>query len=103
MVTKSRSQSSQASRKKAPSQVQEASPAKATSSNGSGPSTQDTLRRLYTSLLRCRLVQEQAQRTSMRKYAIAIGHEAIVVAPTAELSAEDTVTASDSNLSALIA
>lgn len=102
MVTKSRNQSTKASRKKTPPKSQAASPAKAASSNGSGPSTQETLRRLYTSLLRCRLVQEEAQSVSARKYDIAIGHEAITVAPTAELTAEDTITAADSNLSALV-
>ena len=102
MVTKSRNQSTKASRKKTPPKSQAASPANAASSNGSGPSTQETLRRLYTSLLRCRLVQEEAQSVSARKYDIAIGHEAITVAPTAELTAEDTITAADSNLSALV-
>src|SRR5690348_5506992 len=98
MVTKSRNQSTKGSRKKTPPKSQAASPANAASSNGSGPSTQETLRRLYTSLLRCRLVQEEAQSVSARKYDIAIGHEAIAVAPTAELTAEDTITAADSNL-----
>jgi TPP-dependent pyruvate/acetoin dehydrogenase alpha subunit len=102
MVTKSRNQSAKASRKKTPPKSQTASPAKAASSNGSGPSTQETLRRLYTSLLRCRLVQEEAQSVCARKYDIAIGHEAIAVAPTAELTAEDTITATDSNLSAMV-
>ena len=102
MVTKSRSQSAKTSPKKTPPKTQTTSPAKEASSNGSGPSTQETLRRLYTSLMRCRLVQEEAQKTSARNYDIAIGHEAIAVAPTAELTAEDTITATDSNLSALV-
>src|SRR5215813_1845237 len=102
MSTKSKSQSAKASRKKTLPKTQAVRPATPADSNGSGPSTQETLRRLYTSLLRCRLFQEDAQRTSSRNYEIAIGHEAITVAPTAELTAEDTITATDSNLSAMV-
>lgn len=103
MVTKSRNQLAEVSSRKTPTKTETATPAKAVSGNGSGPSTQDTLRRLYTSLLRCRRVQEQAQRASTRGYEIAIGHEAIAVAPTAELTAEDAIAATDTNLAALVA
>ena len=124
MVTKSRNQSVEVPpRKKTPAKNQIAGSAKALGRNGSAssgkavannsvtktaarngstPSSQGTLRRLYTSLLRCRLVQEEAQRLSLRNYHIAIGHEAIAVAPTAELTAEDTITAADRNLAALV-
>ena len=102
MVTKSKNQSTVTPPRKA-AEPQQSSQAKTADTNGASPSGQDTLRRLYASLLRCRLVQEHAKRTSMRKYAIAIGHEAIAVAPTAELTAEDTIVAADTNLAAMVA
>ncbi len=66
------------------------------------------MRNLYASLLRCRLVQEQAQRVSSAQglaaeYAFAIGEEAVVVGATAGLQPEDTITAVQRNLAALIA
>jgi TPP-dependent pyruvate/acetoin dehydrogenase alpha subunit len=103
MVTKSGNGSAEVSRKKTAVKTQNPSPTKAAASNGSNPSTQDTLRRLYNSLLRCRRVQEQAQQMPLRNYQIAIGDEAIAVAPTAELTVEDTITAADGNLSAVVA
>jgi len=103
MVTKSRNQSAEASRKKNPTKTQTVPAAEPAGTNGAGPSAQDTLRRLYTSLLRCRLVQEHAQRGSSQNYELAIGHEAIAVAPTVELAAEDTIVAADTNLAALVA
>lgn len=119
MVTKRRNLSKETPAKKNPAkQTQAATPAKTAKSNGAGsssvtpasalpaspsPSSQETLRRLYTSLLRCRMVQEQAHEMSMDNYQLAIGQEAIVTAPTAELTAEDTVTAAPGNLAALVA
>lgn len=72
------------------------------SGNGSSPSSQETLRQLFTSLLRCRLVQEQVRRSG-GAYDLAIGHEAVIVGPTAELGAEDTIAAPYQNLAALVA
>jgi TPP-dependent pyruvate/acetoin dehydrogenase alpha subunit len=104
MVTKSRNQPAEASAKKSPAKrTQAETPAKTVSSNGSAPSNQDTLRRLYASLLRCRMVQEQARELSESNYELAIGQEAVIVAPTAELNAEDTIAASPNNLAALVA
>jgi TPP-dependent pyruvate/acetoin dehydrogenase alpha subunit len=101
MVTKSSSQS--AERKKTSASNSTAiTPAKNGSSNGSGPSTQEAMRRLYTSLLRCRILQEQASRRKNAKYEIAIGDEAVVAGTTAELTPEDTIAATSTNLAALV-
>jgi pyruvate dehydrogenase E1 component alpha subunit len=103
MVTTSRNQPAETSAKKIPAKKTQAeTPAKTVSSNGSAPSSQDTLRRLYTSLLRCRMVQEQARELSESNYELAIGQEAVVVAPTADLNTEDTIAASPNNLAALV-
>ncbi len=72
-----------------------------------GPqSNSETLRRLYSSLLRCRRVQERLQSASAvadSSYDIELGHEAVTVGATAELTASDTIAASSRNLAALVA
>jgi TPP-dependent pyruvate/acetoin dehydrogenase alpha subunit len=103
MVTKSRNQPAATSTKSPAKKTQAATPPKTVSSNGSAPSSQDTLRRLYTSLLRARMVQERAREMFESNYELALGHEAIIAAPTAELTAEDTIAASPKNLAALVA
>jgi TPP-dependent pyruvate/acetoin dehydrogenase alpha subunit len=104
MPTKTRKQVVEASRKSSPAKKPKAvTPSQAVSSNGSSPSSQETLRRLYASLLRCRLVEEQARQSSKGDYDLSIGHEAVTVGPTAELSAEDTIAATVRNLAALAA
>lgn len=102
MVTKSKNQATATASKKT-AEAQQSNPAKASNGNGANPSGQDTLRRLYTSLLRCRLVLERAKRKSAHNYELATGLEAIAVAPTAELTAEDTIVAADTNLAAMVA
>ena len=106
MVTKSRNQSAKVPHKKTipVKSNQPASAVKSVSSNGSSsPSSRDTLRKLYTALLRCRMVQGQARRLPASGYEVALGQEAVVVGPTAELGAEDTITAAPANLGALVA
>jgi TPP-dependent pyruvate/acetoin dehydrogenase alpha subunit len=104
MVTKSREQSTKTSAKKSPArQTQPATPVKTVSSNGSSPSSQETLRRLYASLLRARMAQERAAESSADNYELAIGHEAVIAGPTADLTSEDTIAASPRNLAALVA
>src|SRR5579863_4234750 len=65
----------------------------------------DILRRLYATLLRCRRVQEHLQRLSPSAsgYDIALGHEAVTVGVTAELTSTDTIAASCRNVAALLA
>lgn len=101
MPTKTKEQPAKSSAKK--SSVPLEAPLKTVSSNGSSPSSQETLRRLYASLLRCRLLQEQAAKMSAGNYEIALGHEATIVGPTAELTIEDTIAATPANLAALVA
>ena len=102
MATKTRNQAVEAPRKSSlAKKTQAVTPSKSVSSNGSSPSSQETLCHLYTSLLRCRLLQQQARRSS-GDYDLAIGHEAVIVGPTAELSAEDTIASSPRNLAALV-
>jgi pyruvate dehydrogenase E1 component alpha subunit len=103
MVTKSRNQPAETSTKSPAKKTQPTTPVKTVSSNGSAPSSQDTLRRLYTSLLRGRMVQERARGLSEGNYEVALGHEAVIAGPTAELNAEDTIAASPKNLAALVA
>jgi pyruvate dehydrogenase E1 component alpha subunit len=74
-----------------------------TSSNGSSTSSGETLRKLYAALLRCRLVQECARLSHATGYELALGHEAVTAGTTADLGAEDTITASPRNLAALVA
>jgi len=74
--------------------------------NGLLPSGADTLRRIYASLLRCRRVQEYVQASCAlpaSSYELRIGHEAVTVGATFELSPEDTIAASPRNLAALVA
>ena len=74
------------------------------SGNGSAPSNRDALRKLYLSLLKSRLVQEAVQRgVRASAYDFAIGHEAIVAGATADLEAQDTITARPRDLAALLA
>lgn len=61
------------------------------------------MRHLYTSLLRCRMAQERARQAKGGDYEFAIGDEAVIVGPTAELNVEDTIAASTRNLAALVA
>lgn len=81
-----------------------ASPAKA-DNNGSSPSNGDTLRNLYASLLRCRMMEERVARSPElgAKYDFVAGREAVAVATAAALTAGDTIAASPRDLAALAA
>lgn len=103
MATKTKTQTAEVPRSRPAKKTESVTPSKIASTNGSSPSTQETLRHLYTSLLRCRLIQEQARQASSNYYNLAIGHEAVIVGPTAELTAEDTIASPARNLAALVA
>lgn len=104
MAAKTTNHAVKAPRKSSPAKKTQASAlSKSVSSNGSSPSNQETLRHLYSSLLRCRLVQEQARQVPIGDYDLAVGHEAVIVGPTAELSAEDTIASTARSLAALVA
>jgi TPP-dependent pyruvate/acetoin dehydrogenase alpha subunit len=100
MPTKTKEHPAKSSAKK--TSVKPEAPLKTVNSNGSSPSSQETLRRLYASLLRCRLANERAAEVRADHYEIALGHEATIVGPTAELTAEDTIAASPANLAAMV-
>ena len=95
MVTKSRNQSTATSarrvRPRKPRQQLQLKPRTATAPRRRA---RKRLRGLYGSLLRCRMVQERARELSAANYELAIGHEAMIAAPTAQLNAEDTIAAS---------
>jgi len=80
-------------------------PPPAENSSASGSSS-EALRKLYSSLLRCRLVQECVRDTSTAaeaQYDIRIGREAVTVGATGDLADGDTIAAGPRNLAALIA
>jgi len=108
MASKGTKGSPQQSKKQTP--VNGAQPATPSLSDNHGPTSADAdpLHRLYSSLLRCRLVQERVQELCAASevapgYAVRIGHEAVTVGATADLGPEDTVAGSRHNLAALIA
>lgn len=75
--------------------------------NGGVSSGQDALRKLYASLVRCRMVLEQAQKLHSRgsgfEYALALGQEAVEVGTTFDLRRTDMIAAPASNLAAQLA
>lgn len=103
MATKTKTQTAEVPGSSPAKKIESGTPSKTIGTNGASPSTQETLRHLYASLLRCRLIQEQARRASSNHYDLAIGHEAVIVGPTAELTAEDTIASPARNLAALAA
>jgi TPP-dependent pyruvate/acetoin dehydrogenase alpha subunit len=77
------------------------------SGNGTAPSNQDVLRRMYALMLKSRMLTEQARRLlngrAQRIPSDSLGHEAVVVGATLELGPEDTMVASPRNFAALVA
>jgi TPP-dependent pyruvate/acetoin dehydrogenase alpha subunit len=75
--------------------------------NVPSPSNHDVLRRLYSSMLKCRMMAERAQRLlggrQPADYDFDLGHEAVVVGATLDLGLEDTIAASPRNFVAQIA
>ena len=69
--------------------------------NGSGPppSNLDMLRRMYSAMLKCRMMGERARDgDAVLAYDLAAGHEAIVIGASIDLKPEDTIAASQSQL-----
>jgi len=75
--------------------------------NGASPSNHDVLRRIYSSMLKCRIMTERAQSLlggrQPADYDFGLGHEAVVIGATLELGPEDTIAASPGNFTAQIA
>jgi TPP-dependent pyruvate/acetoin dehydrogenase alpha subunit len=108
MASKGSKGSPQQSKKATPTSG--AQPATPSLSDNRGPTSADAdpLHRLYSSLLRCRLVQERVQELCAANevapgFAVRIGHEAVTVGATADLGPEDTIAGSHHDLAALIA
>ena len=107
MVTKSKSRAGK--RKQAvPPKLSATESAQPANGNGASPSNQDVLRRLYGSMLKCRILAERAQRLSGKgthgdDYDFDIGHEAVVVGATVELDSQDTMVVSARNFAAYVA
>jgi TPP-dependent pyruvate/acetoin dehydrogenase alpha subunit len=74
--------------------------------DASSPSNGDVLRKLYASLLRCRMAEEHARGRSRpdepTQFDLAIGHEAVVVGTTVDLRDSDAIAASGRNLAAQV-
>ncbi len=108
MVTKRKNQPATPSRKKKHIKTKTTTVAALppANSNGSSPSNGDVLRKLYASLLRCRMLQEHARTLSRRdepaQFDLAIGHEAVVVGTTVDLRDSDAIAASGRNLAAQV-
>lgn len=102
MATKTKKQAESVRKTSPTSKPQPLTTTKPVNSNGSSPSSQDTLRRLYVSLLRCRMAQQEAKRAGSGNYDIAIGHEAVIVGVTAELDSQDTIAAGRRNLASMV-
>jgi len=107
MVTKSKSRAEKRKKEVAakPLKVDEV---QAANGNGASLSNQNFLRRLYASMLNCRMMTERAQhlpggQTHCEDYDFDIGHEAIVVGATVELGPQDTLVASPRNFAAHVA
>ena len=73
-----------------------------TSSNGSGPSDRELVRKLYASLLKCRLVEARQHISNPRRYEFVVGGEAVAVGGASDLTAGDTLAASPRDLAALV-
>ena len=75
--------------------------------NGNSPSNHDVLRRLYSSMLKCRMAAERAQRLlggrQPADYDFDLGREAVVIGATLELGPEDTIAASPRNFTVQVA
>src|SRR5271157_4604949 len=106
IVTKSESRSGRPKKKVAakPLKADRAQPA---NGNSTSPSNHDVLRRLYASMLKCRMIAEHAQRLlcdrrEIANYDFAVGHEAVVIGPTLELGPGDTIAESPRNFAVQI-
>jgi TPP-dependent pyruvate/acetoin dehydrogenase alpha subunit len=105
LVTKSASRAKR-EKKEAVAKPLKADQAQPADSDGASASNQELLRRLYASMLRCRMLSKQAQRSPAAATPAAefgIGHEAIVAGATLELGPEDALIASPRNFAAQIA
>ena len=90
MVTKRKNRSKASSRGKTTAKRPLPSPsALPASGNGSSPSNLDMLRRMYSAMLKCRMMEERARDgNAVLAYDLAAGHEAIVIGASIDLKPE---------------
>jgi pyruvate dehydrogenase E1 component alpha subunit len=105
MVTKSKKRAKGSSRDKATAKEPLTSaPAQPVNGSGPSPSNLDMLRRMYSAMLKCRMMEERAHDGSaVLVYDLAAGHEAVVTSASIDLKPEDTIAASQRNFAARIA
>jgi pyruvate dehydrogenase E1 component alpha subunit len=105
MVTQSKKRAKGSSRDKTTAQKPLTSaPAQPANGSGSPSSNLDMLRRMYSAMLKCRMMGERAQDGNAGlAYDLASGHEAIVIGASIDLKPEDTIAASQRNFAAHVA
>lgn len=105
MVTKSKKRSKTSSRGNPAAKKRLASPAMEPV-NGSepSPSNLDMLRRMYSAMLKCRMMEERARDgKATLAYNVSTGHEAVVIGASIDLKPDDTIAVSRRNFAAHIA
>ncbi len=105
MVTTSKKRAKGSSRDKTTAQKPLTSaPAQPANGSGSPSSNLDMLRRMYSAMLKCRMMGERAQDGNAGlAYDLASGHEAIVIGASIDLKPGDTIAASQRNFAAHVA
>ena len=105
MVTKSKERSKTASRNNTTTkEVLTPAPVQAANGNGASQSNRDILRKAYSAILKCRMMEERARDyDSILAYDLTAGHEAIVVGASIDLKPDDAVAASYRNFAAHVA
>src|ERR1039458_5041795 len=79
-------------------------PAQPANGAGSSPSNLDMLRRMYSAMLKCRMMGERAHDGNAAvAYDLTTGHEAVAIGALIDLKPEDTIAASHRNFAARIA
>src|ERR1019366_8689835 len=105
MVTQSKKQAKGSSRDKTTAQKPLTSaPTQPANGSGSPSSNLDMLRRMYSAMLKCRMMEERARDGNAAvAYDLATGHEAVAIGASIDLKPEDTIAASGRNFAARIA
>ncbi len=105
MVTKSKKRSKTASRNNTTTkEVLTPAPVQAANGNGASQSNRDMLRRMYSAMLKCRMMEECVLGcNAIAGYDLTTRHEAVVVGTTIDLRPEDTIAASRHNFAAHLA
>jgi acetoin:2,6-dichlorophenolindophenol oxidoreductase subunit alpha len=105
MATKSKKRAKGSSRDRTASkETLTSAPTQPANGSGPPPSNLDMLRRMYSAMLKCRMMGERVRDgDAVLAYDLAAGHEAIVTGASMDLKPEDTIAASQRNFAARIA